>query len=254
MPKDSDRSAAERSPRPRSSDRSWRRLGGALAAASLAVGLVGCSESAPPDQDPAPQTSAPQPGAPQSGAATPGEGQQPPAQTDPMKLDSALLKLEQLPGWQQGEPVGAYSEATIDPPACKAFHQATLEKVASDMGSTAAFQQDDKSVQEYLDLVDKGTESLTRIEQQVDQCRQYKITGEGTEGPVTVERIELPELGEKSMAVRVVSNLDAEVENQVAWVAQGDVLMMVRLEGDRLAPQTLPQITTKAQQQLQGAL
>lgn len=171
-----------------------------------------------------------------------------------MKLDSALLKPEQLPGWQPGEPVGAYSEATIDPPSCKAFHQATLEKVASDMGSTVAFQQEDKSVQEYLDLVDRGTDSLTGIEQQLGRCQQYTVTGEGADGPITAERIDLPQLGEKSLAVRLVSNLDGRVENQVAWVAQGDVLLMVRLEGDQLDQQTLPEITTRAQQQLQAAL
>lgn len=246
--------------------RAMRRLGGVLAAASLAVTLAGCSDMSPPDQDPdqnpansqpaaAPSSAAPSSAAPSSAApssAPPNSAGS--GQTDPMKLDAALLKPEQLPGWQAGEPVGAWSESTVDPPACQMLHKATLEKVASDMGATVAYQQDDKSVQEYLDLVDRGTDSLKQIEQQLAGCQQYKVSGEGADEPITVERIDLPQLGDKSLAVRMISNLDGKVENQVAWVAQGDVLLMVRLEGDQLDQQTLPEVTTKAHQQLQASL
>lgn len=236
------------------------RLGSSLIALTLVAAVAACggqTGQAPPEQAPQESQSSKATEPSQAPSSTASQGQQPPGssgQTDPMKLDAALLKPEQLPGWQPGEPVGAYTESTIEPQACKAFHQATLEKVASDMGSTVAYQQDDKSVQEYLDLVNKGTQTLTDLEQQLGQCGEYTVSGEGVKEPVQVEKIEAPQLGEKTLAVRLVSNLDGQVENQVVWVAQGDVVLMVRLEGDKLDETTLPDVVTKAHQQLQASL
>jgi hypothetical protein len=175
-----------------------------------------------------------------------------PAQTDPTKLDGALLQREQLPGWERVETERPPLASSIEPAACQALHDQTLGKVASDMGATVAYQRGEQFLQEYLDLVDRGTDSVTAVEQAVASCPRFVTTDAGEQTTVTVTPLAVPQLGDRGFGVKLTIEADTPAELLYAWGAHRDVAMMVHLDGPTADEPTLVQTAQAAADRLRS--
>lgn len=199
---------------------------------------------------PAAETAQPTPdGAP---AATPSGA--PAAPTDPTKLDGALLKPDQLPGWQHAENANEPIEAKADPAACDAIYQQTVGKVASDFGATAAYTKDSLFLQEFIDLVDNGTQSISDIEKTVAQCQNFSVNEGGEVTKFTATPMPVPALGDRSYAVRLGVDGPDKAELLYVWVAHKDTVMMLHIDGDDVDDKLLTDTATKATDTLKAGI
>lgn len=240
----------------------------AACAAGLSLTLAACSgggtsqpAAPPPASAPAAQT----PSAPASATADPASsapasaapaspapagsapaGAPAPGTTDPAKLDGALLKDGQLAGWHSSEASGDAPDTGVDPAACKALHAATLGKVASDMGATHAWEKDDLYLQEFLDIVDRGTDSVDAAEKLVAQCPTFTMIDADEKTPVQVATFPATGIGERSLGIKLTMKGEANVDVYVVLAAQRDVVVTTMLQGEKPDPAMLVGITQQA--------
>ncbi|GAB3708119.1 hypothetical protein [Mariniluteicoccus flavus] len=221
------------------------RLAAAACAAGLTMTLAACGGGAKPEPMTPPPPAVTAPASPEAPAtetpsapATPspaptGDAPANPNQTPPEKLDQALLTLEQMPGWKGAEVAGDdHVETLVDPEACTQLHHMTVGKVASDMGATVGFDKDDLAFTEFLDVVDKGADSVGEVEKLVAQCPRFTMDDSGEKTPVEVSRFDAPGLGDRSIGVKVTLTGEGAADYFMVFAGHKDVLMTTSLQGE----------------------
>lgn len=228
-----------------------------LVTGSLAVSACGADAPAPapvPTQSSAPATAPTSAPGPTSAPAPASSPTGPAAPTDPTKLDAALLQPAQLPGWERVESEQPPLGSVVEPAECQAIYDQTLGKSASDMGATAAFQRGDQFLQEYVDLVDRGSDAVSMVEQAVTACPRFTTVDEGERTSVTVSALAVPSLEERSYGVRLAIGGAAPAELLYVWAGYRDVVLMLHLDGPQADEATLSQTAQLATDQLRTAL
>lgn len=195
------------------------------------------ASSAPPSSS-GPATSAPDTAAP--GTAAPG------GTTDPEKLDRALLKNEQLAGWQPADVPGEATETAVDPESCGELHGMTLGKFASDMGAMTAWEKDDLFLEEFVDMVDKGADSVATAEKLITQCPSFTMIDADERTPVKVTKFDAPGLGDRSVGIKLTMQGEAPVDVFVVLAGHKDVVITTMLQGEKPDPNMLVEVTKQA--------
>lgn len=220
------------------------------------AGLLALSACGGPDApEPAPTTaSAPGSIAPASPTDADQPTSAPSGATDPTKLDGALLQPEQLPGWERVDTEQPPLGSTVEPAGCQTTYEQTLGKAASDMGATAAFQRGDQYLQQYVDLVDRGADSVRMVEEAAAACPEFSTVDAGERTSATVLPLGVPSLGERSFGLKVRIAADPPAELLYVWVAHRDVVTMLHLDGPRADERTLVETARIAADRLQTQL
>ncbi|OYO09331.1 hypothetical protein [Enemella evansiae] len=244
-----------------------RRHLAASCALTAAVLLTACtggeSETAPPAEAPNPPAVTATPEAsptPTESAATPVEPTPAASEsvaagtTDPAKLDGALLKPEQLPGWERADDANEPVPATADPEPCAAIYQQTVGKVASDFGATAAYTKDSLFLQEFIDLVDNGSQSISDIEKTVGQCQSFSVDEGGEMTKFTATPMAVPALGDKAYGLRLGVDGADKAELLYVWVAYKDTVMTMHIDGEKVDEKLLTDTAAQATDTLKATI
>lgn len=216
--------------------------------APAAQDAAGPTPSAPPSA-----TAAPTP-AESAAPATPGAPGAPATPTDPVKLDGALLKPEQLPGWQKTDDANEPVDAKADPEPCSLIYQQTVGKVASDFGATAAYTKDPLFLQEFIDLVDNGTQSISEIEKTVGQCQNFTVDEGGEVTKFTATPMPVPAMGDKAYGLRLGVEGADKAELLYVWVAHKDTVMTLHIDGDKVDQKLLTDTAALATDTLKASI
>ncbi|GAB3622754.1 hypothetical protein GCM10027418_08360 [Mariniluteicoccus endophyticus] len=155
-----------------------------------------------------------------------------------------------MTGWEATESLGDYAETTVDPEACTALHHATIGKVASDMGATKAYTKEDLFFQEYLEVVDKGADTVAEVEKMVASCTAFTMVDHDERTPVTVARFDAPGIGEKSVGVKLTMQGEAPVDLLVVVAGSKDVVMTTTLQGENTPQPQAVELAKKSMERL----
>lgn len=185
--------------------------------------LASCAQSAPEPQVRPAEVA--QPSAP---AAT---GQTRTADPRLDRLAEGLIRPEQVPGWEQVLEPREPLDIVIEPAACQLLFDQVLAKNAGPEGTTVTYRRDGVTVQQWIEYLDPGQTPVIDLQQVAGNCQAFTLNDAGERTPATTSPVEVPRLGERRLAIKLVVRPEDPIHVAAMWVLHGDTLMTVVVEG-----------------------